>query len=140
MGFKDTIEQHPIIVLAIAAFTAFGLGIGVITYLEGREDDLKSELVTRLTSENATLKAEQDRLSNELNDLSDVTKDLLKQVVEQRIEFAKLRGEISRSDADTVLDTANTAINGLDLRDIITNDVSGDVGKFIRDPLKGLKF
>lgn len=102
MLFKDRVEQNPIFLLFSVGVASFLGGVGVITFLEAREESLRQQILEELRIENV-------RLSDDRNELEDMVLKVFVQyirdierledpgAIEQQLEFAIAWSEVSTS-------------------------------------------
>lgn len=65
MDIKNTLENHPAVLLFLVLVAGFAAGIGTVSYLEAREDKLREDIIDRLRSENTSLSQRNEALNEE---------------------------------------------------------------------------
>jgi hypothetical protein len=115
MKLKDIIESSPTLVVLGFLFTGFMSGVGAMEYLDGREKELRKELLDQIRAENSTLKSSNSELDATVKEL--VVKHISQQAI---LEGKALGGKNS------------------EIRKAIENIDSGEISKIVRDPTKDI--
>ncbi len=120
MSWKDKIENSPVLIVLAAVLSGFVSGVGAMTFLEKREEDLRAKIMAELKQENATLKASNEELDRAVRQI------LIKYVDLDAISKGKpLGGE------NSVVPKVRDEILGAD---------RGEISHIIKDPAKILRW
>jgi hypothetical protein len=115
MKLKEIIESSPTLVVLGFLFTGFMSGVGAMEYLDGREKELRKELLAQVRTENSTLKSSNTELDATVKEL--VLKYINQQaILEDKVALGKNSEFIK-------------ALKNID---------SDEISKLIRDPSKDI--
>lgn len=116
MNLKGMVEKSPALMVLGCLFTGFMGGVGVMEYLDSRDDKLREEIIAQIKSENSALKASNEKLDSTIKEL--VIKHINQQAI---IDGKPLSGDNS---------AIRKAVKDLDF---------AEISKVVSDPKKSIK-